>query len=87
MKGSRPAAVEIILRETQYTGTTLTCSSDCTPTCDVSWYKDWALLSSERRKYIYIVPNRRKAGNYSCTASGVEGVAASEKVKITVHCE
>jgi hypothetical protein len=87
MKDGRNSDDEIILTENQSPKTTLTCLSDCTPACNVSWYKDGTLMYDQRRNDINIESNRRHSGNYSCTASGVEGTVASGQVKITVHCK
>ncbi|XP_056012179.1 hemicentin-1-like [Ostrea edulis] len=85
MKGLTNADAEIVLRE-GYTGTSLTCVSDCNPACSISWYKDGGVLSPQRRKTIYIISNRRSSGNYGCAAtSGIEGTVSSKQVKVTVH--
>ncbi|XP_056012191.1 B-cell receptor CD22-like isoform X2 [Ostrea edulis] len=85
MKSGRNAGAKIVLREGSH-GTWLTCSSDCNPTCNISWYKDLKVLFHQRDKTtISITSNRRNSGNYTCIASGVEGTVSSKQVKITVQ--
>ncbi|XP_048775018.2 hemicentin-1-like isoform X2 [Ostrea edulis] len=84
MKDKENADAEIFLRE-WYNYTRLTCSSECNPACNISWYKDGKLLSYERNKIFSITSYRQHSGNYECKASGIEGTVSSKQVKITIH--
>ncbi|XP_056012174.1 hemicentin-1-like [Ostrea edulis] len=84
MKGRRNVDAEIVLREGSY-GTWLTCSSDCNPTCNISWYRDRHVMSHQRRKTVYFTSNRRNSGNYKCVASGIKETVSSKQVRITVQ--
>ncbi|XP_056012164.1 hemicentin-1-like [Ostrea edulis] len=85
MKGGGNADAEIVLREGD-SGTRLTCSSDCNPACNISWYQERKVLFHQRdRTTISITSNRRNSGNYKCVANGIKGTVSSKQVKITVQ--
>lgn len=75
---------------TEKTSPVLTCTADCSPPCNITWYKDGKIIESNGRNKDLKINRIAKthSGTYKCQAAGVAGQTSfSSELRVRVHCK